>query len=77
MVRIRCETAKFVGTGRFLCHRCGHDMALPADCWVVLMVLPDQMLAWDADTGTMLHGCAEKTAETTAGAPIRVFQARI
>jgi hypothetical protein len=57
MVRIRCETAKFFGAGRFLCHRCGQEMSLPPDCWVVLMMLPDHMMAWDADTGATLHKC--------------------
>lgn len=57
MVRIRCETAKFYGTGRFRCHRCGHEAVFPPDCWVVLMMMPRRMRVWDAETGVTLHAC--------------------
>lgn len=57
MVRIRCETARFMQSGDLRCVRCGVHTPLAPDSWIVMLVFPMRIIAWDAQTGSLLHEC--------------------
>ena len=59
MLRIQCETASFRGRGTFACRKCHTVTELRTGMAAVLMVLPTTRLVFDAQTGVLIHDCAQ------------------